>query len=172
MEVKRSSCETCPYRLESDKEHPDYSVYYCTGKDKNSRRRLKKKDRGAFPPDWCPRYINPPKLRIYSPIGNRHTLDRFDKSTWYIPNPSPQQYTLRLETDSPISAFNLYESITGLLEWRSVHLEEICELVGTEVEDEDVLVLDDGILPISFYLDTRLDNVLKVIQFNVQQLRR
>lgn len=79
---------------------------------------------------------------------------------------------LRLETDSPISAFNLYESITGLLEWRSVRLEEVCELVGTEVEDEDVLELDDGILPISFYLDTRLDNVLKVIQFNVQQFRR
>ena len=171
MEVKRSNCETCTYRLESDKEHPDYSVYYCTGKGKNSRR-LKKKDRGAFPPDWCPRYIDPPKLRIYSPVGKKHALDRFDKSTWYTPNPSPQQYRLRLEMDSPISAFNLYESITGLLQWRSVRLEDVCELAGTEVEDEDVLELDDGIRPICFYLDTRLDEVFTVIRFNVQQFRR
>lgn len=172
MELKRTNCETCPYRLESEKEHIDYAVYYCIGKGKQNARRLKKRDRGAFPPDWCPRYITPPKLRIYTPTSPKHAIDRFDKSTWYSPNPSPLQYTLRLETDSPISAYNLYQSVMSLLEWRSVWLEDIRELVGTEVQDEDVLEIDDGIHPTCFYLDTRLDFILKRIDFDIRQMHK
>lgn len=74
MEPKRTNCETCPYQLESHKEHIDYPVYYCIGKGQKNARRLKKKDRGAFPPDWCPRYLEPPKLRIYTPAGRKHAI--------------------------------------------------------------------------------------------------
>ena len=172
MEPKRTNCETCPYQLESHKEYIDYPVYYCIGKGQKNARRLKKKDRGAFPPDWCPRHLEPPKLRIYTPAGRKHAVDRFDRHTWYSPNPSSLQYTLRMEMDSPVSAYNLYQSVMGLLEWRSVWLEDFRELVGTEVQDEDVLEVDDGIRPTFFYLDTRMDEVFTMVDFNAQYIRR
>lgn len=47
MELKRTNCETCPYQLESHKEHIDYPVYYCIGKgQKNARAAQEKRQRG------------------------------------------------------------------------------------------------------------------------------
>ena len=74
--------------------------------------------------------------------------------------------------DSPVSAYNLYQSVMGLLEWRSVWPEDIGELIGTEVQDEDVLEVDDGIHPTFFYLDTRMDEVFTMVDFNAQYIRR
>ena len=51
-------------------------------------------------------------------------------------------------------------------------MEDIRELVGTEVQDEDVLEIDDGIHPTCFYLDTRLDFILKRIDFDIRQMHK
>lgn len=175
MEPKRTCCKTCPYYRESYKEHLDRPVFYCTGKGKNRMRRIGKKDRASSPPEWCPRYITPPKLRVYAIREDYMTLYILDRLDAQEKNrkiyPAEFRYELRMETESPVSAYHLYHDVRDTQTMQSVYLADVSQMLGTEVRSDEVLEIDDGINPVFFYLDTLPDFDLRPIRFDKEKMK-
>ena len=115
---------------------------YCTGGGKIKV--FKRSDPKVYVPSWCPRQKSPADLRIYC---------YKDSTTWYLRYlldrdgvahvPSGYEYALRYEGSTELTA----RDFEALLQEKSVW-----DILDFEVRKDEVIEIDDGLIPYYFYV--------------------
>lgn len=173
-QVKRSKCSDCQHYWQclSEKQivkgvAAQFGEKYCLAKSR--ARKIRRKDPTSCPPDWCPNYLNPPILLIFALKEDQKYYHQWDRMQAQNHNrdvyPMAYRYELRMETVSPISAYHLYHDVQDMQTVQSVSLNDISQILRSEVRGDEVLEINDGIKPAFFYLDTLHGLDMRLISF-------
>lgn len=148
--IHKPRCSSCPY----------YGIYsgsaakkmggvflqagcrYCSGGKKIRKFRLS--DPKVYIPSWCPRHKIPAEMRVYC---------YKDTNTWYINflferdgthrSPSGYEYAVRHACSTELTAKEFYK----LTEQMLIH-----DILGFNVWTNEVIEIDDGLIPYYFYV--------------------
>ena len=102
-------------------------------------RRFRRKDPTRYVPKWCPKLKAPPEVRVYS-----LTPQGFEYHWLFKPeHPMAHHYYLRYK--------GLAATTVAQYNKAARPRRDLSEWVGTYVQRNDVVVLDDGINPYAFY---------------------
>ncbi len=160
--VRNTHCADCPaYYLHTSRAPEELLVIplhfgdrVCKGGTRP--RKFDKRDPKTQVPDWCPRRISPPILRIYEfRSENDRLLQLVLKS-----NPSERHYCLKYEAPAPMSVKEFWSQRN-----KSLHT----ELLPIFVDRDWIVEFDDGIRPICFI---RKVNAYKIIHGFKPELAR
>ena len=139
-------------------------------------RRIGSKEPKSYPPHWCPIYQSPSKLCVYSLTEEgklSYMLDRLRTEKGGPPfYPLAHHYTLRLETTSPVSAYQFWKEVEEVRFEQGISPSSIGRILEQEIFRYEILEIDDGINPAFFLLNSifvdsfREKDDLQIISFN------
>lgn len=147
QQVTPYRCSQCPNQLTyleqvSRREHGvslQFGHTYCTARKRY--RVLKKKEAKSYPPDWCPKKKWPCEYRIYAfkDVMSRCMHNMFDEDRV----PSAYRYAVRLEGRVEATPATFLSKLATTL---------AAHLLGTNVNDGEIVEIDDGLKSCCFYL--------------------
>lgn len=113
---------------------------YCSGGKKI--RVFKRSDPKVYIPSWCPRHKSPAEIRVYclKDINAWYLNSLFERDNHRC-SPSGYEYAVRHECVTELTAKSFYESTQQNL---------IHDILGFDVQTNEVIEIDDGLRPYFF----------------------
>lgn len=167
--ISRPSCSQCKnnmfYSNAIPQRHKNAMLnsgdYYCDAGKKIVK--FKKREVGNTVPTWCPIRKNPAILRIYSYVdsGFNIFINSLLNDSGSPTSPSEQDYIMRYEGTTNIFAIDFIQYTAE---------EPLEDLLGTKVLGNDVIEIDDGLVPYCFHILPG-GTFVKAISFNGEKVR-
>ena len=148
--IHKPRCEDCPYYGRHNEPVPKKvkgaflksGCRYCSGGKRIKV--FKSSDPKVYVPSWCSRRKAPAELRVYSyKDTNTWYLRRLFKDEGISSSPSGYEYAVRYESTTELTARSFYE----LLQQQMIE-----DILGFEVWTDEVIEIDDGLVPYYFHV--------------------